>query len=507
MRRRSVVLSAVLTVALAAACGSTVQQVGSAGQQNPEAGGSLGAQVGNAPGASVAVPGTANPYPGTPAPTASGGSESSAPAGTTPAGGGPSSAVGAPGSRLPAVHGMDATSLWYGYYYLSSSSANAVTKAFGINASVGDGKAEAGAIASAINKSGGIAGGRSLKLIPYSYDVSQSNAANNQAECSTWTEDNHVYAASALFFEDSSAVPCLAQHKTMGLGAAAAVGSAREFHQYSPYYVAPGAMENTDGARAYIEGLHKHGFFTPGAKIGLIRFNFSDYTEAKTNGLDPTLAKYGLKLAQDYQVSYNGDASDAGQLSAAIQNAELNFARNGVTRVLFLDVGGTIATFFMTDAQSQKNTQFSYGLSTLSFPAFLEQQSGIDTQLPKSVAVGWSPPIDTNDLASAPPNPARAQCDKIMRGSGNAAVSPSDRTIQYGLCSSIFLLRDGLAAAKSYAPADFLAAVESMGPRSSALSLGDRYAPGRPWGAASYGWLPFNTSCSCFKYVGPPTAF
>jgi hypothetical protein len=351
-------------------------------------------------------------------------------------------------------------------------------------------------------------GGRKLTPVYFQADVSGTNQQNDAGRGATWGEDNRVYAAQAAVYQGGGAVPCLAKHGVVSVSTLeTAPGSADDFTRYSSYYYAPAALETISLARSYVTGLHEAGFFTPSSKIGLLYFDFPEFRVASSRGLKPTLSRYGLKVSSEYAIAYNGNPAELGGVTAAVQNAELRFAAEGVQQVLFLDAGGTLALFFMQSAQSQHQA-FQYGLNSTTDAAFLEGQS-VSSELAKAVVAGTMPARDTNDMASAPRNPDRDRCLAILKAAGYTISSQVDRKAVFGYCSFYFFLKAAFNRATSYDPHGFATAVAGLGrsPGTAAASNGDDFSLGLPWGAARYAIARWRTDCSCFKYSGPSLPF
>jgi hypothetical protein len=403
---------------------------------------------------------------------------------------------------------MTATTVKIGVERIDTAALGTFANSAGLNASIGDLNAYQDALIAWVNKSGGLAG-RRLTPVFFQADISAGNQRNDAARCATWAEDNRVYAAQAAVYQGGGAVPCLAQRGVVSISTLeTAPGSVDDFTRYSPYYYAPGVMETVSLARSYVTGLHEARFFTPSSKVGLLYFDFPEYRVAKERGLKPALSRYGLKVASEYAITYNGNASELGAISAAVQSAELRFATEGVREVLFLDAGGTLALLFMQSAQNQGQS-FGYGLNSTSDAAFLEGQSGLSSQLSRAVVAGAMPGRDTQDMASAPRNPDRDRCLAILRAAGYTITSSVDRKAVFGYCSFYFFLKAAFDRASSFDPRGLAKGVLAMGrsPGTAAASNGDDFSLGHPWGAARYAIARWRSGCSCFKYDGKAHPF
>ena len=488
------------TVALAVGgCGTTVPVASQLSVSGTDNGASAPAQA--AAGA-AGQPGTgAAPGAGSPALGGAGVPATGVAAGPG-AGSGATGVAQASGGPAVSVPGMTATTVDVGTVTVDTASLGAFAKAAGVNGAISDPTAAMNAVTSWVNAHGGLAG-RRMRTVSYTYDVSKSESENDGAACALWTQDHHVFAGFPQGNVNDGGVACLKQHGVLSVSAADDPGSVDSFRQFAPYYYAPSALETVSLARQNVLGLHEHGFFTPGAKIGLIYFDFAEYRTAIEKGLKPALAQYGLKIDSSYAISYGGNAAELGAVSAAISNAQLRFAASGINHVLLLDKGGTIALFFMQQAHNQ-GMHYRYGLNSTSYTSFLAEQSGISDQLASSVVVGTLPTGDTQDLRYAPRNPARDLCFGILRKAGIVPQSAADAKTLAGLCATVFFLKAALDHASSFDPAGIGRAVAALGasPATAANSVRDHFGPGRPWGSSARGYLTYYDDCTCFRY-GP----
>lgn len=508
-RRARTVLAGVATAAALVACGTTVPLTSTTSTTPGAAGSGLGASTAGSTGEGPA--GTGLPPSRT---TTGGSSPGQPPAGTStsaPGGAASSSTGSAPQvsgrSTAASVPGVTSTTVKIGVERIDTAALGAFANAVGAKASIGDLNAYQQALISWVNRSGGLAG-RTLTPVYFQADVAAGNQRNDAARCATWAEDNHVFAAQAAYYQGGGAVPCLAKRGVVSVSTLeVAPGSPDDFARYRPYYYAPGAMDTVSLARSYVTGLHEAGFLHPSAEIGLLYFDFPEYRAAKERGLKPALARYGMKVASEYGITFGGNASETGNISAAVQNAELKFASEGIQEVLFLDSGGTLALFFMESAQSQHQS-FRYGLNSTDDAGFLEGQ-GVASELARSVVAGTQPGRDTEDMASAPRNPDRDRCLAILKAAGHTITSSVDRKAVFGYCSFYFFLKAAFARAASFDPRGFAQAVAALGrtPGTAAASNGDDFSSGHPWAAARYAISTWRTDCACFRYDGRARPF
>ena len=232
--------------------------------------------------------------------------------------------------------------------------------------------------------------------------------------------------------------------------------------------------------RAYADGLGKQGFFSNGAKVGILTYESPEFRHAIDRAVRPTLRGYGIGSPDVQYLTPPQALSDQGSLVSSIQNAVLKFRSNGVTHVMFLDGNSSITYFFLKQAKSQEYYP-RYGFSSLSYPSFLQANAGAD-QLAGTVGVGWLPTQDV-EFAFLPSNPARSLCEQIQNEAGNKPVAQTDLTFQLSICSTLFTLKHGLERAPGVTPSDFRTGVPPSGRRTSppqpaSSTAGRRPSPG-----------------------------
>ena len=509
---RAVALSAVLLAGATAACGSTVPLTQSLDGQS----GASGLQSGQAPNGTAEGPSNGDATAGST--SADGSTTGSASVGgqaggkatpglATPTGPGqsaPRNTAGVATSQGAVLPGITPTSINIGIHYVDTAAVNAAVSSTGAEGSAaGDIRAQYRAVASYLNAHGGLAG-RKIRLVEHEVDISSDTSTAAQAICENWTTDNKVAAGlgATAQGEFEILVSCLAKRNTLAIGTNYNVGARSAFRRYRPYYYAPAALEMVTAGRAYIEGLAAQRYFSPDVKVGILVYDSPEFREAMRDGVLPALRRQGVTPTETIWITPPSALSDQGKLVSDIQAATLKMKAQGVTHVLFLDGNASISYFFMKQAESQNYTP-RYGLSTLSYPSFLQANFDAD-QLGDALTVGWMPTQDV-DMPHLPPNQARALCQKIMKDASLEATVQTDLTIQLSICSNFFLLKAGLDAATELSADAFAQAIASLGTTNvtAASGLLDSYAEDKAWGAAQYHVGAYSTSCSCFSYRGP----
>ncbi|MCW2585092.1 MAG: hypothetical protein JWN55_608 [Frankiales bacterium] len=487
---------ALVAVALTAACGSTVQVQGTA--QLGGTGGELGTGTtttgtGVVPGTSVPgsvgsspLPGVGAAVPGSTSGSAAGGPSSSGGAGPTAPG------TVAQGTVPAAGPGYTAKEIRLGFS--TSNDAAKALGAAGLGVAVADQEELVKTWLAKVNAEGGIAG---RKVVPVFYDYAATGdvQTSDQAACNRWTQDTLVFAASGVRAGTSGSgdnlTPCLARKGVAWLNGG---GDAQKWTQYLDAMYSTLNMSRTREARVLVESLAQQGFFTAGAKIGvIINDNQDDMSRAVKQGMEPALAKLGRKIDKRFVVSLAQTESS---------NAELQMAAAGITHVLFAAPGGAGASSFMQAAESQGRT-YRYGISSQDAPGLTVQALAPANQAKNAVGYGYQPGLDVDASNQPTPTPAMRACFDHYRSKGFQTSSLNQAAMGL-ICDSVNLLRRGLAGQTNPTRASFAAVVNGLGGSFGAAStFSTLFTPTQHDGIGGYRDLYYGTDCSCFRYRGP----
>lgn len=504
---------AVLALACAAAvagCGTTAQ------------GPTAGVAAPGTDGLGSPAAGSAGPVPGVPAAVAGGdaagigipGAAPNADARRSETSGAPARAAGSTAAGSTSrpvtsanVPGVTATTVKLGVEYISTEELGAFANAAGVEA-VGqtDMLKAYQAVVEAVNRAGGVAGGRRLVIVPRERSTSESNAQASQATCSAFTEDDRVLLANPQYSMDTPAVPCLTSRGVVVIGGASVEGgSQRDFQRFAGRYLSPGTVDTVTAARGYVDALVRQRFLTKTNRVGLLWFDFGDFREARKDGLLPALNRGGLDLASEFRATYSGNPADLGQIAAQMQNAALQFRADGVDRVLTLDYQGTLQYFFMNTAESQ-GYRPKYGLASWSDAEFLRANSSA-AQLDGSTGIGWMPAYDLA-VRQLPLDEPKRRCLAVMKAAQMPPLAAqTDSLIQLRVCAEVFFAERLLNTAADLSPAGLAAAAAALGPQPSYAGFAERFAADKRWGGAAYRDLAYDSSCSCFTYRGASRPF
>jgi hypothetical protein len=494
-RARAAGSAALLGVLLLSACGTTVASSGlgdTSGLGYGSGGGQLAASQSPVPNGPSA-PAGGGPSLGTPA----------IPGGSAGPGGQPAVPGGSGGlsPSSPVVRGVSGGEVKIGFTYIDGG--DAALQALGINGvTFGDTKGYEETIVAHLNATGGIAGRRVVPVF-HKYNATATDQSKEQdAACAHFTQDTPVFAVTGINLgsvADNGLVPCLAKAGVQYYGGFQD-GDAQFWRKYRGWIASPDSLNQTDWLRGYVDGLARQGFFTPGARIGLLTLNQPSLQRAVRDGLRPALAARGFSI--DDAVEFSNESQGVAQVSASV----LRFRSRGITHVLFAAPGGGAPLYFMRTAQEQQYHP-KYGLSTYDYPAVLLEVAAPPEQLAGSVGIGWAPFLDLR--ASEQPTPSRAtrDCLALFEKRGQKTSSYLALGTQLGLCDNLLMLQRVARGLPRLSAGGVSQGIDALGTSFvTAGTFAARFGAGKTQdGVAASRDLVYVTSCSCFRYAGKVT--
>jgi hypothetical protein len=247
---------------------------------------------------------------------------------------------------------------------------------------------------------------------------------------------------------------------------------------------------------------------TAKAKVGIVTYDDEAYSDAVNNFLVPGLRRLGFDPLVE-RIGQIKTASDYSSQAAAVQNAELKFASNGVDHVIMFEANGGLSLFFMNQATSQ-HYHPRYGVNSSSATEYLLNAGDIQADQAKgAVGYGWIPGVDVtadrNPDNGPYSSPARRRCVKVFNENGIRFADGNAEAVALEYCSTLWLLQQALASKPAAInPSTFVQGVEALGSSYDAAgSLGESFAPGHHDGSSKvYYWRWFD-DCSCLHYDGP----
>lgn len=342
-----------------------------------------------------------------------------------------------------------------------------------------------------VNAHGGL-GGRAIEAVYHATDPT-NGTFQTQAEraCAAFTQDAKVFAVIGTVLAENE-VDCLAKANTPFLAQSAALFDRTMFERY-PGLVFQPFMITAERQGVWLDSLFSQGYFSKGAKVGLLQFDNSTYRNFAEKVIKPRLSARGVEVADEVSFAVPDSAAAAGGLFAQANNAVLRFKSANITHVILSPSGGTIPFVFMQPAESQSYRP-RYALNSLEVPAFVTQNVPVE-QLRGSVGVGWLPSSDLYyEEVVHGTNAAEDLCFEITKRNG-------DEVKRY--CDGLFFLKAALDRTTELSPAALRAAVEALGTSYQSPWTGaTRFGPGRYDGARQVRPLAFVPDCQCYRYTG-----
>lgn len=497
----------VLALAAAAGCGSTVDvsRLGTSAT-----GGSNGTQSlsvpSNAPSGG-ALPGT-NTAPG----VVNGGAGSVGANGASGGGnvGGQSgggSTGSASGVETGDGPGVTATTINIGAVYdPDAAAADSAIGAAGANP--GDVKAETEAVVKYINAHGGVAH-RRVNPIWYKESVSDPASTTFQRMCSTWTQDNKVFVfqAGAPILDQ-----CTANAHGVAVDAGQIVEETTAQDRKYPADINISSFTIDHSMAVTVNGLAKQGYFSNGAKVGIVTWDDPYYRYGISAGANPALARLGLKNLPVQYVAVPQSYGDLGATSSSAGSAVLKFRTQGIDHVIVFDGPAGVASgaILWLEWSQQANSQQYYprhGLNSTS--GFNALASDIpQKEMENSVGVGWLPSLEetSTDWANTPLSSNSKLCMQIMKDAGQQQSGANAQAVQFAICDTLFFLKqvfDPITGPLNQQTA--LAAINAVGTRySPMLTFGLNINAQRHDGAVLVRNMAFQDSCTCYRYTSQP---
>jgi hypothetical protein len=362
------------------------------------------------------------------------------------------------------------------------------------------------AVVDDINKHGGLLG-RRIELVKHDYNTAQtlSNpAAANQEACTTWTQDNHVFAVVGPPIVEDTLLTCLKKANTPLIQIGAGLDYPlhySETYAKNPLYFNLAQMDGDRFDQIAVSRLVVRHYFDPWdtrtgqrgtptanpTKVGIISFDDHDGS-LQLASLEKQLRAHGLRSANT--VACPRSLSD--KISCE-QSAVLKFRSNGITHVINAD------STFMNNASSQGYyPRYFLPIEPAAFAANVPAK-----ELAGSMSEGYIPFVDVPaDQYPGDPTPATAACKRLMKAAGQATTDSTTLLAQMSVCDGFTFLRDAAAAAGALGASALKSGFESLGSRSlSALTYKTFLSPQVHASAVALRDLVFRSDLKNFVYV------
>lgn len=299
----------------------------------------------------------------------------------------------------------------------------------------GDTKAEAEAVAAAINAEGGIAG-RQVKVVVREFDSSTSSPTTETAVCKSFTQDDKVFAVLTLGQRTTASRSCYAKAGTLDIDISQAAQPESTYTSLAPYYWTPNSVALDVATRSMISSLDGAGWFE-GAKVGVLVEKDPSFEGVYKDTVAPAFTALGITPVEqtiDQSTTENAFGT-AGAAASAFQAA-------GVDRVLFLGRPDNVGYFTSFTTQQAYFPKLAIG--SFETPQFVSLNPSVYD--PKSLAgaegIGFFPDVDgaTSD-AFPQPGAEQACIDKL----GKAGITFDSR----GAAKTAMRFCDGLGFLKA----------------------------------------------------------
>jgi ABC-type branched-subunit amino acid transport system substrate-binding protein len=354
-----------------------------------------------------------------------------------------------------------------------------------------------------VNATGGINGRKLVAVIHPTDPTSGTFASQAAAACADFTQDHHVVAiASTPVSSTDDLLRCAAKAGVPEIDQSLWSFDDEYYRQYPGLLYQPGRASSSRWPRATVAGLDAAGYFSGGARVGLLSFDAPVYTRI-VNRLRAEMQRRGHVFASEVSVATPPSVADFGAMSAAIGNAILKFRQNGVDHVMFA-ASAELPFFFMAQAESQQYRP-RYGLSSNDGPDTQINIGAPDAQLRGALAVGWLTATDVADDKAGSIRSATVKlCEAIMAKYGAEATGfYSDSH-----CDSMFFLRRILERATDTSVQSLQSAADSLGTSYlSPLTMATSVRHGVGDGASRWRLAAYDSGCTCFRYTGPQRPF
>lgn len=345
------------------------------------------------------------------------------------------------------------------------------------------------AVVDYVNANGGV-GGRQIEPVIKSYASLDDSAANAEALCKQFTQDEQVFALWLDGQLQNNARPCYKQGRAIMIDSSAIAQDQTAFENYEGYLWSASNTEYASFMRTQIRSLAQSGYFNGANGIMLLTSDDEVSRRVSLTVTRPELQAAGVTNIQEAFV----DGSNQGTLGATVAAAQVQGASSGLNRALA--VGGARILPLALAGFEANDFQAIWGMSTWDNPFNIEsnRDSYVAARYPGMIGLGYSQVVDTSDesLPFPDPNsPGQARCKQIVDASP-ASQPPQDVRANYQdsfkFCDAVFFLK----AVLDKAPAD----LTTDAFKQAAFSLTNEFQPASGFSAqgGQNVYAPLNTA-------------
>ena len=357
----------------------------------------------------------------------------------------------APGGRLPVgkgVHGVTDDVIQIGMYTADAATGGKVTGAVaGGSTSAEDPDRFVKEVIGEVNKKG--IAGRKVEAVWHFVDYNQftttaARQGEHQKMCTAWTEDKQVFAISGTGMMEDMIIDCAAKAKTPIIMSGYQPPVSKQFFDtVAPYWYSPNGMLTETRERAVVRFLHSSGYFTPGAKVGIVMQDTPHIKGGVERGMKPALSALGIEVAAE--VAYSDP------VSSPWSTYMLTMQQKGVTHVILsTSTAGSLPSTFLVRAANDAGYKPQWGTASDHTPDRLTQRNPVPEQLANMWAVGWAPPYDLGTSAPAG-SPNDQLCRDIQKRVSYDSTGANVGNPQ-AFCDVMFFLQSAFEQAKEVSP-------------------------------------------------------
>ena len=339
--------------------------------------------------------------------------------------------------------------------------------------------------------------------------ISPSDQSDQRA-CNTYFQDNKV---AVTVLSGSIMDECVKKAGAFNFGGSGSGNNSipETFVKY-PHRIDIGGFNNVRLGQVTVNELARHGYFDPGARIGIVTWDDPLYRTGVEQGYEPALKRLGLSLGIPTAYLHSPAAvQEIGQTSADVGSAVLRFKTADVTHVMILDgtsgacAGNCISLEWLQQAEAQRFHP-RYGFNDTTAARYIEEQGlAPEAQMQRSMSVTWISLDNTYDVGWHP-NQTRERCYKLMRERGVDMENANQQGAALGACETFWFLQDVIGRIRGPLTQEaLLASINSVGYSfTSTISWYTFIGPSRHDGFAGVRIIAFDDANGRYKYLTTP---
>jgi len=357
------------------------------------------------------------------------------------------------------------------------------------------------ALVSGANARGGI-GGRTISPVWAAVDTNATDwNVMFQSVCATFTQDHHVAVVLGASFGYSEVLgQCLANANVLWIDAGFSAGNQSDLTRFPAHFNPNNPSNDVAALLAYTSAVDD-GWLTPKATLGVIRSDCPADLQVWNETVAPYLRKHSFHVKDDDVLSCTTGAAGYGTASSQIQNAELHMRVDGIDTVAIRDIP---LVAFASDAESQHwNPKYLSVDDGAKYEPYLTSDQIVNVH-----DAGWLPYQDVDAPKTPGLSTSQKDCLAELMAGGLTQLVASEYAAYFRACSGGWLYLAGvLRAGGAVATAPVVQALAGLGNtfvNPEVLDQRTLFGSQQHTGPVEYRSNLYDTTCSCFRYSGPP---